>query len=260
MSREQTMDVAQVKKFWDSQAANAGLAPEFVTHRDHQQRLLEIHIVQSYLRPQDRLLDVGCGNGFATALFAAQVAKVLAVDYSAGMIERACAEHAGLGNVRWEVQDALKLDVPAEEFDVAVTLRCIINLGSWEAQQTAIRNIHKALRNGGLLLLGEGSVQGRAALNRARVACGLPAMPPVAFNLDLDEDVLWKFLREYFDVLEIRRLGLYDFISRVIHPLLVQPDEPRYDAKINEIGRFAAERLDGFSEIGREFIAVLRKK
>lgn len=254
------MDVNKVKEFWDSQATNAQLAVEAVTHRDHQQRLLEIHIVEGFLRAGDRLLDVGCGNGYATAIFSKRVAEIKAVDYSAAMIERAKKEHAGLKNVRWDVQDALTLNLPKNSFDVAITLRCIINLGSWTAQQTAIRNIHQALRPGGLLLMGEGTVQGRAALNHARTACDLTVMPPVTYNLDLDEDVLWPFVSTHFDILEVRRLGLYDFISRVIHPLLVWPQEPHYDAKLNEVGRLVAERLGGFDALGREFIAVLRKK
>ncbi len=255
-----TLDVGEVKAFWDSQAANTGIAPEAVTHRDHQQRLLEIGIAGSYLRPGDRLLDVGCGNGYATALFARKVASVLAVDYSAGMVERARREHAAQANIRWEVQDATSLKVEAGQFDVAMTLRCLINLGSWPAQQEAILQVRDALRVGGLFLMGEGSVQGRAGLNKAREACGLPVMPSVAHNIDFDENDLWPFVKLHFDVVEVRRFGLYDLVSRVIHPLLVQPEEPRYDAKINEVGRVLAERLEGFGELGREFIAVLRRK
>jgi SAM-dependent methyltransferase len=254
------MDIAKVKDFWDSQATNVQLTAEAVTHRDHQQRLLEIHIIEGYLRPEDSVLDVGCGNGYATAIFSRSVKEIMAVDYSQAMIERARREHAHLANVRWEVQDAMALKVLPGHFDVAMTLRCLINLGSWEAQQTAIRNILQALRPGGLFFMGEGSLQGRSALNRAREACGLPQMPSVAYNIDFDEDVLWPFIRQQFEVLEIRRLGLYDLVSRVIHPLLVHPAEPRYDAKINEVGRLLAERLEGFTEIGREFIAVLRKR
>jgi SAM-dependent methyltransferase len=260
MSQLPTQDIVEVKKFWDSLASDSKIASEAVTHRDHQQRLLEMHLTRNYLHPSDRLLDVGCGNGYATADFAPLVSEVLGVDYLPSMIERARAEFPDLKNVKWDVQDATKLTVPAGSFDVAITLRCIINLASWEAQKQSILEIHKALRTGGLFLMGEGTRQGRAGLNRARQACGLAAMPSVAYNIDFDEDVLWPFVREHFDIVTIHRFGVYDLVSRVIHPLLVSPEEPRYDAKINEIGCLLAKNLEGFHEVGREFLAVLKKK
>jgi SAM-dependent methyltransferase len=256
----ETPDIKAVKDHWDAQARDSGISPAAVTHRDHQQRLLEIAIVSRHLQPGSRLLDVGCGNGYATALLAPRVASVLAVDYSAAMIERARREHASVPNIQWKVDDVLVLAVPEAGFDAALTLRCLINLGSWEMQQRAILNILRTLRPGGLFLMAEGSQQGRAALNQARVRCGLSAMPRVPYNLDLDETMLWPFLKQHFEVVEVSRLGIYDLISRVVHPLLVQPEEPRYDARINEVGRQINEQLGGLDSIAREFIAVLRKR
>jgi SAM-dependent methyltransferase len=257
---ENTLDITAVKAFWDTQARDKTLGDEAVTHRDHQQRLLEIEIVMRHLPAGGRLLDVGCGNGYATALFAPKLADVHGVDYSQDMIERAKREHAAVRNVRWEVQDATELAVPAGHYDAAVTLRCLINLGSWDAQRRAITNIHKALRPGGLFLMGEGTRQGRAALNAARVSCGLTAMPPVAYNLDFDEDKLWPFVRDLFEVRTVERLGIYDLVSRIIHPLTVQPAQPAYNARINEVARQVSGQLSGFGELAREFIAVLSKR
>jgi SAM-dependent methyltransferase len=257
---EDTLDIGAVKAFWDTQARDKALGNEAVTHRDHQQRLLEIEIVMKHLPAGGSLLDVGCGNGYATALFAPKLAEVHAVDYSQDMIDRARREHASVSNVRWEVQDALELAVPAGKFDAAVTLRCLINLGSWDAQQRAIANIHRALRPGGLFFMGEGTRQGRAALNAARVKCGLTAMPPVAYNLDFDEERLWPFVREMFEIRVVERLGIYDLVSRIIHPLTVIPAQPVYQARINEVARQVSGQLTGFGELAREFIAVLAKR
>jgi len=254
-----TLDIAKVKQHWEVQAKNRGLDAAGVTHRDIHQRLLEIHLTCKYLSKSDRVLDVGCGNGYATAVFAPLVSEVLGVDYSPAMIARARREHRQIANVTWQVQDAMKLDVPASHYDVAVSLRCLINLGSWKAQQKAVLNIRRALRRGGRLILSEGSRQGRAGLNKARQQCGLPAMPPVAFNVDLDEEKFWPFVKQHFKVERIHRWGIYDFISRVVQPLFVAPAEPQYDAKINEIGRRIAERLSGMDGLCRVFVAVLRK-
>ena len=84
-------------------------------------------------------------------------------------------------------------------------------------------------------------------------------MPPVPFNLDFDEEELWPFVREHFHVVEVRRFGLYDLISRVVHPLLVSPADPEYDSKINEVARDVSAKLRGMDELSREFSALLRR-
>jgi hypothetical protein len=85
-------------------------------------------------------------------------------------------------------------------------------------------------------------------------------MPVVPFNLDFDEETLWPFIRHDFDIVEVRRFGLYDLISRIVHPLLVSPAEPQYAAKINDVARQVAAQLRGADELSREFSAFLRRK
>jgi len=106
----------------------------------------------------------------------------------------------------------------------------------------------------------EGSRQGREGLNKLREQLGLPRMPAVSFNNDFDEEKLWPGINEYFDIVEIRRFGLYDLISRVLHPLLIQPAEPQYLAEINRIAGKIAGTLRGADEVAREFHAFLRRK
>jgi SAM-dependent methyltransferase len=249
-----------IKAHWDRQARDVALDGAQVTHADRQQRLLEIELLLQYLPRGQRVLDVGCGNGFATAIVARHAAHVVAIDYSAAMIERAQREHGQLPNVRFEVQDLLHLALPPCSFDAVVSQRCLINLGTWENQQTALTNIAAVLKPGGCLILQEGTRQGRELLNQARTAVGLDRMPVVAFNLDFDEETLWPFLRRYFDIVDVRRFGLYDLISRVVHPLLVSPAEPQYDARINDVARQVSARLRGADELAREFSAFLRRR
>jgi hypothetical protein len=85
-------------------------------------------------------------------------------------------------------------------------------------------------------------------------------MPPVAFNLDFDEDKLWPFVRRFFDIAKVRRLGLYDLISRVVHPLLIGPQEPQYDAPINQVAARVGAMLEGADDVAREFSAVLVRR
>jgi SAM-dependent methyltransferase len=247
------------KAFWEDRARNPDLTEETVTHPDYNQRLLEIEVLLQYLPQGQRILDVGCGNGFSTAVFARYAAHVVGIDYSAAMIERAGREFGHLPNISFAVQDVLDLDFPPESFDVVISQRCLINLPTWETQQKAITNIARVLKPGGYFFLQEGSRQGRERLNQVRETFGLSRMPTVAYNLDFDEENLWPFVCRYFDIVEVRRFGLYDLISRVVHPLLVSPAEPRYDAKINEVARRVSAKLRGADELAREFSAFLRR-
>ncbi len=142
--------------------------------------------------------------------------------------------------------------------DVAVAQRCLINLATWENQQKAIENITRVIKPGGYFVMQEGTRQGREGLNQLRVKMGLPRMPDVEFNSDLDETTLWPFLERHFEIVEIRRYGLYDLIARVVHPLLVAPAQPDYEAKINDVARRIAAANDAAGEVSRWFTAFLR--
>lgn len=64
-------------------------------------------------RGDERVLDVGCGDGAITALMAAQVPRgeVLGVDSAAEQVTYALREHVA-ANLRFEVQDAVDLVSP----------------------------------------------------------------------------------------------------------------------------------------------------
>lgn len=250
----------RIKETWDGRANDPQLEGSYVTMADRNQRLLEIDEARRRIPPGERVLDIGCGNGYSTAIFAKQAAHIVAIDYSEAMIARAKREYGEIANIRFEVRDILSpLPYPDGSFGVAVAQRCLINLATWENQQKAIAHIARVIRPGGFFVMQEGTRQGREGLNRLREQMGLERMPEVPFNSDLDETLLWPFVRSYFDIVEIRRYGLYDLVARVVHPLLVAPAQPEYEAKINEIAReLAAAAGDAFGEVSRWFTAVLR--
>ncbi len=256
----------QVKDFWDRRAQDPSNNDSEVTHRDIWQRWLEIETLKRYLRPDDRLLDVGCGAGYTTRLLAPQVRAAVGVDYSESMIERARAA-ADQKTLTFEVGDVMTLEpgTPGTlgtlgTFDVAVSSRCLINLAGWPEQQQAIRNIAGMLKPGGRFLFLEGLADGRDALNRMRVASGLDAMPTVWHNVDFVEDQLRTFLEPLFTIRERRHFGVYDFVARIVHPLLVAPDAPTYEARINEIGARLALNSQEYGDISRVLFLVLERR
>jgi SAM-dependent methyltransferase len=251
----------RIREFWDDRARQTTIDDSEVTHRDVWQRWLEIETIKRYLRPSDRLLDVGCGAGYTTRLIAPLVADAVGVDYSAPMIERARAAAGGDARLRFEVGDVMNLDADRFGlFDVVLSCRCLINLPGWSEQQRAIANIANVLKPGGRFLFLEGLEEGRTQLNEAREQSGLDRMPTVWHNVDFRERQLLDYLEPMFTVADRRHFGVYDFIARVVHPLLVAPDTPQYDSRINQVGaRLALDRQD-CGDISRVLYLVLERK
>ncbi|MEW6542402.1 MAG: hypothetical protein AB1411_02200 [Nitrospirota bacterium] len=52
---------------------------------------------------------------------------------------------------------------------------------------------------------------------------------------------------------------MYYFLSRVVHPLLVRPEAPRFDAAINSIARRICSEIPDYEELGHVALWVLRK-
>jgi len=68
------------------------------------------------------------------------------------------------------------------------------------------------------------------------------------------------FLEKNWEVKEVKRFGMYYFISRVLHPMLVAPNKPKFNAKINKIAFEVARQIPDWNGIGHLTAFVLKKK
>ena len=250
----------KVKGFW-KELGTSKPAGELVTHRDIDQVRLETDTILSLLEKNDALLDVGCGSGFSSSIYSTQCKSVLGIDYAETMIESAKKRYES-EKLKFKQQDILTLDNRLGVFSVVVSTRCLINLSSWDEQKEAIKRIHNCLKANGRLILAEGSKQGREALNKLRTKVGLDPMPPVWHNIDFDEELLIPFLLELFDIRKDIRFGLYDVLTRVYYPLVINPDEPQYGTAFHRAARQLVQFTgkDPYPQYSREFIMELRKR
>lgn len=257
-AKVKNVDMESIKEFWKNRATNIK-DEQKLTHNDIWQRWLEIELIKQFIPENSSVIDIGCGNGFTTKSIAHIAKDIIGIDFCEEMVLRAKSDYP---NVCFSVGDVMFIR-PEHfgMFDIAITERCLINLTSWEEQKKAISNIASVIRKGGFLLFIEGSKDGRNNLNAMRTSFGLAAMPPVWHNLDFSEPELTGYLEESFVIEKRLYFGVYDFISRVIHPMIVYPDEPRYEAKINEIAaRISLLHTEEFSDISRTLFFVLKRK
>jgi ubiquinone/menaquinone biosynthesis C-methylase UbiE len=213
---------------------------ETVTLNDHNQRLIELDFIlthiPAYITPI-KILEVGCGNGYSTQFFTTSFAHVTAIDQSPEMIARAKNENKSLKTADFVEMDVRDIKYPDNTFDIAISQRCLINLPSWKDQQRAISELHRVLKPSGVFILVEGSETGLNNLNTMRKALGINEITVSSYNVNLKNAELLLYMETLFNVICTNTFGMYDFITRVVHPLYVHPKEPKYNAKLNKIAK-----------------------
>ena len=117
------------------------------------QRLRSWEAMQLDLGADDRLLDVGCGQGDAALGLAASLGtggELVGVDASEQMIRAASSRAAATCRVTFKVGDAQNLDEPDGYFDVARSERTL----QWLPDpQVAVNELRRVARPGGLVSL-----------------------------------------------------------------------------------------------------------
>jgi ubiquinone/menaquinone biosynthesis C-methylase UbiE len=95
-----------------------------------------------------RVLDLGCGSGWATRLLAALAPQglVVGVDISDEMIEAARASSIEFGNVRFEVGSAERLPFDSGFFTHAFSMESLYYYADMRA---ALREVRRVLADGG---------------------------------------------------------------------------------------------------------------
>lgn len=231
MTQQRPLQADDVKRFWRGRAGSVKDSKE-VTHPDLIQRDMEIHAILRHLTSKDDVLDVGCGTGYATQLYAENAHSVLGIDSVSEMIDRANSEHSH-PRARYECLDVLQLRYK-EEFNIAISTRMLINILDRRQQFQAIGNITRALKSGGRFFFMEGCANGRQYLSQQRKKVGLEVLPKVEHNLDFDEEEVCTYLQQAFSIEHVQKFGIYDFLTRLFFPLLTLPNPPQYNTVVHE--------------------------
>ncbi|WP_414672876.1 bifunctional demethylmenaquinone methyltransferase/2-methoxy-6-polyprenyl-1,4-benzoquinol methylase UbiE [Lacisediminihabitans sp.] len=124
-------------------------------------------------RRGERVLDIAAGTGTSSAALAKSGAEVVAVDFSAGMIEVGRRKHPGITFV---VADAMALPFEDDEFD-AVTIS--FGLRNIEDPKKALAEMFRVLKPGGRLVICEFSKPPRAIFRAGYSAYMKYVMPTI---------------------------------------------------------------------------------
>jgi ubiquinone/menaquinone biosynthesis C-methylase UbiE len=261
------LSLPEIRDFWTQQAREHGLAPA-ASWSDRTVMEMEIREILRHLVDGDRVLDVGCANGFSTVQFASQRrVHIRGLDFIPEMIEQARLRLARLtgklqGSAEFDTGDITALREPSESYDKVVVIRVVINLRDWPNQLQGVQECVRVLKPGGMLLLSEATAQGWQALNKFRREWGLPDIPMPAFNQYLDEERLLEAVSAQLELIEVNNFASTYYVgTRVLKPLMAQALEKKIDpAKPDMEWNRWCGLLPAFGDYGTQKLFVFRKR
>ena len=265
MSQKLTLE--EIRDFWRQQAVEHGPSPS-VSWSDHRVIEMEIRELVQRLDDGDKVLDVGCANGYSTVQLASQkTIQIRGIDYLPEMIEQARASMRSLpssipGKIDFDVGSIMAIPEPTGAYDKVVVVRVVINLGEWSNQLTALRECARVLKPGGVLLLSEATIQGWSKLNDLRREWDLPDIPMPGFNSYLDEQKVIDFMAEELELMELVNFASTYFVgTRLLKPLLARALGGKMDpANPNaELNRWFS-MLPAYGDYGTQKLFVFRRR
>lgn len=252
---EDNSEVEKIIEYWNERASRYGLTGE-ATLLDNNMRMLEVQTVISWLNANDTVLEVGCANGVSTLQYANHCAFIEGLDLSEKMIENANLllrnQRPAPKNIRFKLANVLALNYPPGIFDTVVSVRCLINLPSWELQQKAILNIWNLLPEKGKFIFVEGTKDGLQKINELRSQLSLEPINSPWYDNYFSEERTIEFLEDHFETYAIKNLDVYFLISRVLYPFACLPDEPNFDNISNSVARLLTQYV--IADIGTSLL------
>jgi SAM-dependent methyltransferase len=218
------MDKSNTDRHWNERALTESDDAR-VNIADTVQRDLELQFIFSQLPADARVLEVGCGNGYVTRQLRERVRHVDAFDYAENMVARARANYGEANNRFFHASVLDSNACEAGAYDAIVCVRVLINLRDGREQASALDNMARWLKPGGKLILVEGYTDGFGALNELRRKCDLPDLVPAAINFYSSLAEFTPVIERSFTIADEFHTGMFDFLTRVVYPRLVGPDQ-----------------------------------
>lgn len=243
------MSKDHIKEYWESQGQAHGES-HWASWGDNWMIDLEVETIGKHIKDGDRVLDIGCANGYATFRQAAshRLASITGVDFAANMVVAAqkTKRQNGMGDgITFLEGDVRSLQFEDNTFDVAYTTRVLINLPTWEQQMQGISECIRVVKPNGIILLSEGFWEPLMLLNAMRALKNLPPLVEHDFNRYLKLSALEAHLKSLGLKYQVEDFSsIYYLGSRFLRDLVT--DTAAYPGFTNPINKI-------FFEIEKQF-------
>ena len=251
-----------IKEFWENQEVMFKDS-HWASWGDSYAIDLEIKNIANYIKQEDKILDIGCANGFSTFYHYNKASEITGVDFSEQMIEQAKEKKTELkldNRINFFHGDVRNLDFKDNTFDVVYTTRVLINLPSWKEQQNGIKECLRVTKKGGTVILSEGFWEPLMLLNSLRGIKNLPPLEEHDFNRYLKKYKTESFLKKLnlnFEIIDFT--SIYYLGSRFLREIVTNPsDYPGYSNPINKIFYEIEQQFSG-GGFGIQQAVVIKK-
>ncbi len=143
------MDKEYAKKILEESRENYNLISEDFS-RTRDKFWEELGFLSEYVDDNDKVLDLGCGNGRLSELFQEKNLDYFGVDFSERLIEIASKKHPQL---KFQVADALNLPFPGNFFDKVFSIAVLHHIPSRELRLRFLIETKRVLKPGGSLAI-----------------------------------------------------------------------------------------------------------
>ncbi|MBI1820251.1 MAG: class I SAM-dependent methyltransferase [Nitrospirae bacterium] len=243
----------EIRKYWENPS----------TESMYDKNLLEIEInsILELLNENDRVVDLGCGEGEGTVKYHEKVKRLIAVDFSISRLEKLRQKNSNIKSFQMDIRD-ISCERFHERFTKVITQRSLINLESFEEQKEVIKRIHSLLEDEGKYIMLEGFVGGTGKTNEIRKDFNLSSIEIKWHNLFFEKDELLEYTSKYFDLELSRDFSLYFFITRVFNAIINYPEIPKWDNAVNVLAKEMENKYKNsfIKGVSRLELLVFRKK
>jgi len=143
------MDIEYAKKILEETRKNYNLISGDFS-RTRNKFWEEMEFISDYADNNDRILDLGCGNGRLSELFQAKAIDYYGVDFSQKLIDIAREKYPQL---KFQAADALNLPFPGNFFDKVFSIAVLHHIPSKELRLQFLKETKRVLRPKGLVIL-----------------------------------------------------------------------------------------------------------
>jgi ubiquinone/menaquinone biosynthesis C-methylase UbiE len=235
------MSTDHIKEYWELQGHTHG-GSHWASWGDNWMIDLEVETIGKHIKDGDRVLDIGCANGYSTfrQVESHKLTSITGVDYAGNMVAAALKskQERGLGNsIDFAEGDVRSLQFPDNTFDVAYTTRVLINLPTWDQQIQGITECIRVVKPNGTVVLSEGFWEPLMILNAIRLLKNLPPLVEHDFNRYLKMSAIQTYLKELDLEYQIEDFSsIYYLGSRFLRDLVTDPEAyPGFSNPINKI-------------------------
>jgi len=119
-------------------------------------------LFEDYLTEDEKVLDLGCGNGRWFKLFQKKKIDYVGVDFSERLIEIAKRNYP---QTKFQTADILKLPFPNNYFDKVYSIAVLHHIPSEELRLKSLKEAKRVLKPGGILILTTWKLQDKKELS-----------------------------------------------------------------------------------------------